>query len=89
MKKPDPTDDLDQTILETFDEMHAEAQITPIYLTFLPEVLESVEAYAREHSLEPATLIPLAIKAQENQSEKFSEAGARLMAGLSKIFCCA
>jgi hypothetical protein len=79
MKKPDPTDDLDQTILETFDEMHAEAQITPIYLTFPPEVLESVEAYAREHSLEPATLIPLAIKAQENQSDKFSEAGERLM----------
>ena len=79
MKKPDPTDDLDQTILETFDEMHAEAQITPIYLTFPPEVLESVEVYAREHSLEPATLIPLAIKAQENQSEKFSEAGECLM----------
>src|ERR1700730_6428361 len=79
MKEPDPTDDLDQTILETFDEMHAEAQITPVYLTFPPEVLESVEAYAREHSLEPATLIPLAIKAQENQSEKFSEAGEPLM----------
>jgi hypothetical protein len=67
MKEPDPTDDLDQTIMDTFDEMHAEAQITPIFLTFPPEVVESVEAYAKEHSLEPATIIPLAIKASDRQ----------------------
>jgi hypothetical protein len=79
MKEPDPTDDLDRTILETFDEMHAEAQVTPIFLTFPPEVFERVAAYTRDHSVEPATLIPLAIKAQENQSDKFSEAGERLM----------
>ena len=79
MKEPDPTDDLDRTILETFDEMHAEAQVTPIFLTFPPEVIERVAAYTRDHSVEPATLIPLAIKAQENQSDKFSEAGERLM----------
>jgi hypothetical protein len=29
-KEPNPPDDLDRMILETFDEMHAEAQITPI-----------------------------------------------------------
>jgi hypothetical protein len=52
-------------------------------------VIKRVAAYTKDHSVEPATLFPLAIKAQENQSEKFSEAGARLMAGLSKIFCCA
>jgi hypothetical protein len=39
MKKPDPTDDLDQTILETFDEMHAEAQITPISSPGLSKIL--------------------------------------------------
>ena len=33
----------------------------------------------KEHSLEPATLIPLAIKAQEHQSDIFCEADARLM----------
>ena len=33
----------------------------------------------KEHSLEPATLIPLAIKAQEHQSDIFCEAAARLM----------
>jgi hypothetical protein len=30
MKDLDLPDDLEQTILETFDEMHAEAQIVPI-----------------------------------------------------------
>jgi len=33
----------------------------------------------KEHSLEPATLIPLPIKAQEHQSDIFCEADARLM----------
>jgi hypothetical protein len=70
---------LDRTILETFDEMHAEAQVTPIFLMFPPRVIERAAAYTRDHSLEPATLIPQAIKAQENQSDKFSEAGERLM----------
>ena len=42
--------------------MHAEAQITPIVLTFPPEVIESVVAYTKDRSVEPATLIPLAIK---------------------------
>ena len=73
------SDDLDQTILKAFDEMRAEAQIAPIVLTFPPEVIERVAAYTRDHSVEPPTLIPLAIKAQENQSDKFSEAGELLM----------
>ena len=79
MKEPGPPDDLEQTILETFDEMHAEAQVAPIVLTFPPEVIESVVAYAKERSVEPATLIPLAIEAQEHQLNEFTEAGERLM----------
>jgi hypothetical protein len=42
MKEPDPSHDLEQTILETFGEMHAEAQITPIVLTLPSEMIESV-----------------------------------------------
>jgi hypothetical protein len=37
------------------------------------------EAYTKEYSLEAATLIPLAIKAQKHQSDIFCEADARLM----------
>ena len=47
------SDDLDQTILEAFDEMRAEAQIAPIVLTFPPEVIERVAAYAKDHPVEP------------------------------------
>jgi hypothetical protein len=38
-----------------------------------------LQMVTKEHSLEPATLIPLAIKAQEHQSDIFCEAAARLM----------
>ena len=40
MKEPDPPDDLEQTILETFDELHAEAKIVPMVFLFPPEVIE-------------------------------------------------
>ena len=58
MKEPDPTDDLDRTILETFDEMHAEAQVTPIFLTFPPRVIERAAAYAKDHSMEANAYAP-------------------------------
>jgi hypothetical protein len=38
----EPDNDL---ILETLDEMHAEAQITPTILEFPDEVIEAIEAY--------------------------------------------
>jgi hypothetical protein len=63
MKEPDPPDDLEQTILETFDELHAEAKIVPMVFLFPPEVIECIKTYTKEHSLDPANLIPLAMKA--------------------------
>jgi hypothetical protein len=63
MKEPDPPDDLEQTILETFDELHAEAKIVPMVLLFPPEVIECIKTYTKEHSLDQANLIPLAMKA--------------------------
>ena len=45
MKEPDPPDDLEQTILETFDELHAEAKIVPMVLLFPPEVIECIKTY--------------------------------------------
>jgi hypothetical protein len=58
MKEAIPPDDLEQTILETFDEMHAEAQIAPMFLTFPLKVIERIVAYIRDHSLAAARLIP-------------------------------
>lgn len=63
MKEPDPPDDFEQLIRESFNELQAEAQTTPIDLEFPTEVFESVKAYTKEHSLAGATLIPLAMKA--------------------------
>ena len=51
--------------------MHAEARIAPIVLTFPPEVIESVVVYTNDRSVEPATLIPLAINAPR-RSELFA-----------------
>jgi hypothetical protein len=42
MKDLDLPNDLEQTIFETFDEMHAEALIAPIVLTLPAEVIESM-----------------------------------------------
>ena len=42
-------------------------------------MVESVGAYTRDHSLEPGTLICLAIKALEQQLDEFGEAGERPM----------
>ncbi len=64
---------------DTFDEMNAEAQLEPIVLTLPLEVIESIETYTQEQATEPATLILLAIKAQGDNTERFSEAGERLM----------
>jgi hypothetical protein len=41
-----------------FGEMHAEAQITPLVLTFPPEVIERVAAYAKDHSMEANAYAP-------------------------------
>lgn len=93
MKLPDPSHDLERTILKTFVETHAEAQITPIVLTLPSAVIEGVNSYTKERSLEPATLTPLTIKAMAHQTAEFSKAGERVLngpdsPGHSKILCC-
>jgi hypothetical protein len=79
MKEPDPPEEFTQILREAFSELHAEAQITPIDLEFPPEVIESVETYTKVHSLDPAMLIPLAMKAQIDRLGEFSEEVYRLM----------
>jgi hypothetical protein len=62
VNEPDP-----DLILETFNEMEAEAQITPIVLTFPDEVIEAIEIYEKANSLDRALLISVAIKAQKGR----------------------
>jgi hypothetical protein len=80
MKEPDPPEAFDQMILESFNELYAEAQVTPIDLEFPPAVMESLEAYTKKHSLDPAELIPLAMKARiDPAGSRWVEEVCRLM----------
>ena len=81
--------------LETFDEMHAEAQVTPIVLTFPPEVIERVVAYTKDRSVKPATLIPLRSRPWNINWINSAKRASALWkipirsSGLWKILCCA
>jgi hypothetical protein len=63
MKDPDQSEDFEQLLLESLDELHTEAQITSIDLEFPLEVIERLEIYVKEHSLDRAELLNLAIDA--------------------------
>jgi hypothetical protein len=66
-------------ILEVFNEMEAEAQITPMILELPGEVIEAIEAYEKAHSVSRDRLIGLAMKAQKGRIHQVSAACARLM----------
>jgi hypothetical protein len=79
MKKPITPEEFDQLVRETFSKMHPEAQMTPIVLAFPTAVIERLEAYRKEHSLNRAELIYLALEAQLDQIDEFSQEIFRLM----------
>jgi hypothetical protein len=79
MENPDPPDDFEETILETFREMHAEAQKTPMALTVPTEVIECIEAYEKRTGVDRDTLLFLAIKAQKGRIDQLVEACCRMM----------
>ena len=63
MKEFDHPQELTQILRDTFSELQTEAQIMPLDLRFPPEVLKTLQAFTRVHSLDGATLLPLAMKA--------------------------
>jgi hypothetical protein len=79
MKKPITPEEFDRLVRETFSKMHPEAQITPIVLAFPAEVIKRLEIYGKEHSLDPAEMIYLALETQLDHIDAFSEAIFRLM----------
>jgi hypothetical protein len=79
MKKPITPEEFDQLVRATFSKMHPEAQMTPIVLAFPAEVIERLEAYRKEHSLDRKELIYVALEAQLDQIDEFSEEIFRLM----------
>ena len=67
------------TLSSSFSELQTEARIAPLDLKFPPEVTQTVEAYTQEHFLNPANLIPLAMKAHIDRLDLVGEEVNRLM----------
>jgi hypothetical protein len=74
-----PPDDLPQTLGETFDEMHADAQTGPTVLMFPPAVIESVESFTKGYLLDPDSLISLALETYTAQIDLVVEGACRLI----------
>lgn len=79
MRKPEPSHKFTQMLRESFSELQIESRIAPLDLKFPPEVTQSVEAYTHEHLLNPANLIPLAMKAHADRMDLVGEEVNRLM----------
>jgi hypothetical protein len=79
MKKPDRPQELTRMLRETFSELRTEAQIAPLDLRFPPEVIQTLQSYAKVHSLDGARLIPLAMEAHINRLDLIGEEIHRLM----------
>jgi hypothetical protein len=79
MRKPESPEKYTQMLRESFSELQIEARIAPLDLKFPPEVTQTVEAYTHEHFLNPANLIPLAMKAHVDRMDLVGEEVNRLM----------
>jgi hypothetical protein len=79
MRKPDSPAKLTQMLRESLSELQFEARVAPLDLKFPPEVTQTVEAYTHEHLLNPANLVPLAMKAHVDRMDLIGEEVNRLM----------
>ena len=70
---------------ESFCELETEAQIAPLDLKFPPEVTQTLEEFTQKHFLDPAKLIPLAMKAHSERLDHVGEDVNRLMQELGPI----
>jgi hypothetical protein len=79
MKRPDPPEEFTRILRESFSELQTEAQISPLDLKFPPEVTQTLEEFTQKHLLDPAKLIPLAMKAHSERLDLLGEDVNRLM----------
>jgi hypothetical protein len=64
---------------ESFSELQTEAQIAPLDLKSPPVVTQTLEEFTQKHFLDPAKLIPLAMKAHSARLDLVGEDVNRLM----------
>lgn len=79
MRKTKLPERFTQMLRESFSELQIEARIAPLDLKFPPEVTQTVEAYSHEHLLNPANLIPLAMRSHIDRMDLVGEEVNRLM----------
>jgi hypothetical protein len=71
-------DDFEEPVLETLHEMETEEQITMILAELPGDVIEVIENYEREHSIDRERLLVLAIIAQMGRIDLLCQASDQL-----------
>lgn len=79
MRRHDQPEEFTQMLRESMSELQTEAQIAPLDLKFPPEVTHTLEEFTQKHFLDPAKLIPLAMKAHIDRLDLVGEDVNRLM----------
>jgi hypothetical protein len=77
--KPDPPDDFEETVLETFHEMESEEQITMILAELPYDVIQAIEDYEIEHSINRDELLYLATVALTARTDLWCDACSQLI----------
>jgi hypothetical protein len=68
-----PPGDFERSMEENINELHDEAQIVPLIVEFPKEVIESLEAYEKTHSIDRDLMFGLAVKAHESRTGQLIE----------------
>ena len=76
---PDPPDDFEETVLETFHGMESEEQITMILAVLPDDVVQAIEDYEITHSVTRDRLLYLATEALVDRTDLLSDACAQLI----------
>ena len=79
MRRHDQPEEFTQMLRESMSELQTEEQIAPLDLKFPPEVTHTLEEFTQKHFVDPAKLIPLAMKAHIDRMDLVGEDVNRLM----------
>ena len=76
---PDPPNDFEETVLETFHEMESEEQVTMILAELPADVIQAIEDFEIEHSVTRDRLLYVAIETLDDRIDLLCDAGAQLI----------
>jgi hypothetical protein len=76
---PDPPNDFEETVLETFHEMESAEQVTMILAELPADVVQAIENYETTHSVTRDKLLYLAIETLDDKIDLLCDLGAQLI----------